>query len=714
MPSEASIWSPQVNTIDQALRDILQSTTVETEGAGYVGYNPALAYPPATVGAALNNLDDAMQLLAQELEDQLEGLEIISPADFGAVGDGVADDTTAMTDFLLACVNKLGDLGGANKTYKITAPLVGLSNTYLRGRGAKIDLSALTAGQTGLSFVGSITTSSALAVDATARAYSVQVADGSSFVTGDWVQIHTETSYYPYPGYNVAKGEWVQLRNVVGNTLYFTTPLVDSYLIADGGKVHKSSLRKNIYVSGINFVGSNTPGAGERGLGFRYCQNVLVDDVTLNGIDTYAVEFSSSLLFVIRDSYTKGVFYDGVSGTIFYGVTILEGCQYFNIRGIKGEQHRHLVVTTARSAGQGFYGQPMFGVIEGCIMFDAEAGNNGRSFAYEVHGTGRYLLFVNNQSNGCHSHMRIEGGSDIMVLGQKCRGFASRGIIIGGPLQTVRNVKIANFQTDGPSGELGAVVTPVILIEASAVMENITIDGVSADNLCVAYALNNAIVVNASTVMKNIRIRYPELHAGAVEGTSYAILCAASTKEVSVEMPLISGFRSAANFSGDDCAFVGGEVKNAATAGTGFGVYSNGARTVIAGTLFRNINTPVRLDTSSVNNKVNWINVYGAVATTVSDGGTDNLINGEKMYSVVVDPPSIANNASHSFPIAATGLGFGDTVVGITASIDRAGITADAWVTSSTVITVRYTNNTGGAVDLASHTCNVHLRKRNF
>ena len=62
--------------------------------------------------------------------------EFISVEDFGAVGDGVNDDTAEIQAALNAHLNV--DFGSKDKTYKVSAPLTLRTGHSLVGRGAKI------------------------------------------------------------------------------------------------------------------------------------------------------------------------------------------------------------------------------------------------------------------------------------------------------------------------------------------------------------------------------------------------------------------------------------------------------------------------------------------------------------------------------------------------------------------------------------------------
>lgn len=86
--------------------------------------------------------------------------------------------------------------------------------------------------------------------------------------------------------------------------------------------------------------------------------------------------------------------------------------------------------------------------------------------------------------------------------------------------------------------------------------------------------------------------------------------------------------------------------------------------------------------------------------------GEGVALNGSKTY----DPTSIASGSQASTTVTVTGAAMGD-YVDVSASVDVAGLIMRGYVSSSNTVTVVYANLSGGAVDLASHTLNVRVRK---
>lgn len=86
---------------------------------------------------------------------------------------------------------------------------------------------------------------------------------------------------------------------------------------------------------------------------------------------------------------------------------------------------------------------------------------------------------------------------------------------------------------------------------------------------------------------------------------------------------------------------------------------------------------------------------------------TDSLL-GSKTY----DPASLADGAGATTTVTVTGAVLGDFVDRVSFSLDLQGITVTAWVSATDTVSVRFQNETGGVLDLASGTLRVQVRPK--
>jgi hypothetical protein len=73
-------------------------------------------------------------------------------------------------------------------------------------------------------------------------------------------------------------------------------------------------------------------------------------------------------------------------------------------------------------------------------------------------------------------------------------------------------------------------------------------------------------------------------------------------------------------------------------------------------------------------------------------------------HVATVDVANLADAAGASQTFTVTGVALGDMVIGRSLSVSTAGISVTADVTAADTVTVRFQNESGGAVDLASAT----------
>lgn len=170
--------APASGSVGTLATDLANSVT-PSKGAGQVGFTFGLGYAAATVGAFLNTVVSAVSLLTSAgaamvgwiqagtgavyrlVQDELR--DRISVKQFGAVGDGVADDTAAIQ----AALNRASTLVGAKVrvprgTYKCTASLNISKYTQLVGEGRTASVLAFTNVGDGLKSTWPINSSTAV------------------------------------------------------------------------------------------------------------------------------------------------------------------------------------------------------------------------------------------------------------------------------------------------------------------------------------------------------------------------------------------------------------------------------------------------------------------------------------------------------------------------------------------------------------------------
>jgi hypothetical protein len=69
-----------------------------------------------------------------------------------------------------------------------------------------------------------------------------------------------------------------------------------------------------------------------------------------------------------------------------------------------------------------------------------------------------------------------------------------------------------------------------------------------------------------------------------------------------------------------------------------------------------------------------------------------------------LDSASVADQAAATDTVTVPGVALGDMVIGMSASVNEAGVVRRAYVSAANTVTIATTNTTGAAVDLGSAT----------
>jgi hypothetical protein len=80
--------------------------------------------------------------------------------------------------------------------------------------------------------------------------------------------------------------------------------------------------------------------------------------------------------------------------------------------------------------------------------------------------------------------------------------------------------------------------------------------------------------------------------------------------------------------------------------------------------------------------------------------------------SATYDAASLADGVGATTTVTVTGAALGDFVVGVSHGVDLAGITVTGYVSAADTVSVRFQNESGGTLDLASSTLRVVVLPR--
>jgi len=547
--------------------------------------------------------------------------------DYGAVGDGVADDTAAIQAAIDA-----GNLiyFDAGKTYKITATLdLSAGNKTLLGNGAVIDQTGIVSGNKwAMKAVGELSAlTTNLTVNAPVSSYSVTVASSAGFAVDEWVLIHSDAHYDFYNGgaYLVDVGEFVRIRSIVGSVISFTTPTSSSsYDTADTARITKVDFRENINIEGLTFQGSNTAGGDERGLVLQYVNGFNVQNCSFNEQDIYQLELSMSIRGNVTDNRFYGVFYDGATGTIFYGVVVLDSSQYINIGDNIFERVRHGVTTTAKGGGQGAFGQPLYINIHHNQMLDAMAGDAGRSWGFEHHGFGLYISFNNNMVNGGYGGVNIDAGFGCEIIDNVFTNMSHSGIEMGGSAIRLGNILISGNHVSRETNDI--VVDSYGIYVDDAIVTSVN-DVIISNNFIVGFDRADSVGIYISNTPdpRNIVVKNNTVSTGTSgqdADSGYGIVNYAPETEIVGNT--ICNYRQGI-FVGTDASEVvvkSNIVRFDTNPSAGFSIYCNGDNAVIdTNTLIRPY-IGIRIDTDSNNSLVTNNTMKAVVSAAVSDLGT--------------------------------------------------------------------------------------------
>lgn len=465
----------------------LPNTTDPTKGDALIGFRQS---------NAAGNLPNAV---GRTVHDKLQ--EIVSFKDFGAVGDGITNDATAIQNAINA-MSSGGVIDGQNLTYKVTSKLINIaSNTTIQN--ATFDFSSYFTGGNLIEFGGSLGAPVSLTADTLINTSIVIVGGTSTFAANDLVFL-TSNSIWD-SGTSTIFGQYARIKSIDSSTQITLFDNVNlSFNTANAASIAKVTPVKNVTFENVQIIGYGANSQigiylsyGEK-CNFVRCQFTNIDYTALGMWRCY-----DSTVDSCRQEFAA------YSGTA-YAYAIWGGCYGCSVINSWGEDCRH-TVTVGDNDGINMYTR-----VIGCH------GISSKDAAFDTHSAAMFTLFMGNHvensanrfltsnhdgmiSEGCHTSfigntiVGCKGVGISFIPRYTATGYPSTGIITGNKIA----LSEVGYGATSGQGIYALVNNGGSDIDSVVIKDNVISGGnsnVSGVNGIYVYALK------ASSTIRNVHI----------------------------------------------------------------------------------------------------------------------------------------------------------------------------------------------------------------
>ena len=422
----------------------------------------------------------------------IEGIvEAVNVKDFGAVGDGIADDTTAMTNAMNAASGKV--LDGANQAFKVTSAISVTSENIII-QNMTIDTSSTLGALDVITFAGTLGTPTSLSSNAVSGASVITVASTSGFVADGYAYIKSN-AVFSTSG-TVLLGQVVKIKSVDSATqITVYDDVLYAFNTADSATLSPLNTKKNITFRNVKFIGADDVSNAQTAVRFTNCSNVTVDNCSFDYYSYTSAILDRCVNSKIVNTSTRFSRKAGLS----YGFAIFNGSYSISIDNCYGEDLRHMVTVGDND------GVNLFVRVSNCHAASQ------RDAGIDAHAACDYMVIDGNTIEcvaGAQDGIIFQGLTcnitDNIVVGNMGRGIRVQNIVnnVGTASAIITGNSISNIGTastdSGISIDYG-VASGTIL--NSCVISNNTIDGSFEYGLFIynnsaPYSLNNLAIHN--------------------------------------------------------------------------------------------------------------------------------------------------------------------------------------------------------------------------
>lgn len=361
-------------------------------------------------------LQNGNNAVAESIQTKLR--QIVSFKDFGATGDGVADDTTAVLNALNSGANVID---GGGKTYKLTSNIAPTCENIVI-QNATFNISSITTGGSAIAFTGTQATGVSLTANILTGSNIISVGSTTGFVADGYAWLSSNTVFDSTT--STTLGQIVKIKSIdssVAMTLY--EDVLYDFTTAASASIARLTPKQNITLRNVNFIGANT--GLQAAVDFEKCVDVLVDACSFDYVDYSSIVFDRCINATVTNTSMRYARSVGLS----YGIIIGNGCYSVKIANCYGEDQRHMVTVGATN------GVNLFISVTNCHA------SAQRDAGLDSHPAGDFILFHGNT---------IESVGSGQVDGIICQGLnavISNNIIVGNIAIGIRHQLLPEIST---------------------------------------------------------------------------------------------------------------------------------------------------------------------------------------------------------------------------------------------------------------------------
>jgi hypothetical protein len=523
-------------------------------------------------------------------------LYVLSPdlRAFGAVGDGVADDTA---EIQAAVSSGLKAIMGGGRTYLVSDTISGGSDITLMDM--TLTAPALASSQYVLSFAGSDGTPQTLGSNYAEGVFGMTVPNGAAFTVGGWAFLASSEYWSAASSDNVTYGEYVQITAISGNDLTFGQSTLLKYQTTASATITPIALVENVTLERVNLIGPVSTG-NQGGVLFDLCGNVSVSRMTSEDFDYAHIVFSRSVKSTVRDCMGSRT---GVAEGLDYGVVVQRGCYDILVDGYRGDAMRH-IITIGGSSGVSRHisavncrGSNLTdgGMDSHSAVHEHTFANNFLHFSDDADTTidgivvqGTAPIVTNNQIYNCKRHGVAWQPEALTAFGGRVSA-----VISGNRVEQQRNTGATS----------GVIVNPVSVTG----LREITAVTIS-DNQCGGFREHTRIITSQGAAIRMVRItggqcllptRGRSIHLNAANGDIDGVEISGGSYEVdNITTAAVIDLSGTATGTVRNFRIIGPHVKRngAGTVGILLAYAVSGSET---GTVFEGASVPYSVDANS-------------------------------------------------------------------------------------------------------------------